>query len=142
MQHITTFTTTQEELYIMTTYTITTRATDTSPKVDTKLTIDWTGTTPEQLQALALPSIVIKRQTYWRKHGIPASDTVLVAALASGRRVAPKPLTIDELFAQMSPIEQRKFLGIGVAKLNEAGVTAATTPEELLEENEMDFTTA
>lgn len=69
--------------------TIKTRVTKDAPEAETKLTLDWTNATREQLIAFAQRSIIIALQSIYRTSGkVPATDTCDVAEFASRPRGA------------------------------------------------------
>lgn len=77
------------------TYTVKTRKDDDTLKanaVATALTIVFDGTTDDDLKAISAKQIVVSRQGYWRKHGIPKTDTVSAKDFAHGAR---QSLTVE-----------------------------------------------
>ena len=68
---------------------VSTRVTKGSAAINTSLTIDWEGMTPEIYQAFATQAIKVKLQSNWRENGIPSEHTVKAVDIAPGRRIAP-----------------------------------------------------
>ncbi len=58
------------------------------------------GCPREVLVALATQTAVIRRQNYWRKHGIPATDSISLADFAPGKRQVLAGMTKEQLVAQ------------------------------------------
>ena len=73
-----------------------TRAKAGEPKVETNLTVNWDGMTPEDIQALAQAALIVKVQSSWRKSSIPAEATVNVVDFKVGTR-APKKSLADQV---------------------------------------------
>lgn len=62
------------------TTTFKTRVSKSGTASTTVATVDWSGVTDEQLQSLALKTIVISQQAVYRTAGhVPATDTIIVA---------------------------------------------------------------
>ena len=91
----------------MSTFKITTRKNENTPKVETTLTIDWTDATPEVLKDMATSYLVIKWQGRARKRGIPTTATVKAIDFRPGART-PAP-TMAEMVAALTP-EQKADL--------------------------------
>ncbi len=91
----------------MSTFKITTRKNENTPKVETTLTIDWADATPEVLKDMATSYLVIKWQGRARKHGIPTTATVKASDFRPGART-PAP-TMAEMVAALTP-EQKAAL--------------------------------
>ncbi len=101
---------------------VSTKTNATAPAVDTELTIDWEGMTREDERALARQSIVIKWQGKRRdkkgtkknpepvKGSVPKVDSIKAADYKVGTKVAKPKKSIQELFAELSPEQQREFL--------------------------------
>lgn len=78
---------------------------------ETKVTIDWSNTSQEDLQALAARTVVIAAQTQWRKDGhIPTEITLDANEFANPTRAPRKPADIKALFAKMTAEERAEFL--------------------------------
>lgn len=99
------------------TFTISTRKAEGVPPVTTVLTVDMTGCPLSTKEALAISTLVVKRQLWYRKHGIPARDTVLMKDYAPGVRHTSAPPTPEEAkailkaeFAKMTPEERTEAL--------------------------------
>lgn len=73
----------------------------------TILTVDWTGTTEEQLKAGYLSFLVVKLQGKYRDKGIPEKAEVKASDYAPGTR--GQQMTAEEAFASLTP-EQRAEL--------------------------------
>lgn len=58
---------------------------------NTALTINWDGATDEDLKAMSAKHIVIARQGFYRKHGIPTVETVNAKDFANGARQGLTP---------------------------------------------------
>lgn len=78
---------------------------------ETAVTIDWSNTSQEDLQALAARTVVIAAQSQWRKDGlIPDAITLDANEFANPTRAPRKPADIKALFAKMTPEERAEFL--------------------------------
>ena len=76
---------------------ITTKADARSEKVVTNLTIDWTGMSADDVQALAQQALVVKLQSAWRANGIPAGEhTVKASDHKIGVRAPRKPVDVKK----------------------------------------------
>ncbi len=90
---------------------ITTKADARSEKVVTNLTIDWTGMSADDVQALAQQALVVKLQSAWRANGIPAGEhTVKAADHKIGVRAPRKPADIATLINKLTPEERAALL--------------------------------
>lgn len=94
---------------------VTTRESESSPAVQTTLTVDWTDCTDDMLKRIAHGAIVIRVQSKWRKNGIPESATVRAVDYVPGTRHAPAPatVTVDKLVsmsAGLSAIDREALL--------------------------------
>ena len=66
---------------------------------ETSVTIDWSNTSQEDIQALAARTIVIAAQAQWRKDGvIPTEATLDANEYANPTRAPRKPLDPKEAF--------------------------------------------
>ena len=84
----------------------------------TVATVDWTGVTTEELQKLALKSVVIEQQAIYRISGkIPATDTIKVKELLSKTR-QPFVATPESLAARASKMSKEEKEAL-IAKLME-----------------------
>lgn len=78
---------------------------------ETAVTIDWSNTSQEDIQALAARTVVIAAQAQWRKDGvIPTEATLDANEYANPTRAPRKPADIKALFAKMTPEEKAAFL--------------------------------
>lgn len=78
---------------------------------ETAVTIDWSNTSQEDIQALAARTVVIAAQSQWRKDGVIPSEVTLDANdYANPTRAPRKPADIKALFAKMTPEEKAAFL--------------------------------
>ena len=91
----------------MSTFKVSTKKDKSSAEVETSLTINWDGATPEILKDMATSYLVIKWQGRARKHGIPATATVKAVDFRPGART-PAP-TMAEMVAALTP-EQKAAL--------------------------------
>jgi len=73
----------------------------------TQITFDWTGVTEAHYRAMAETYLTIRKQTEWRKKGIPSAVTVKVLDNVPGTR---HQMTIEEAFAQMTPEQRQKLI--------------------------------
>ncbi len=91
---------------------------------ETAVTIDWSNTSQEDIQALATRTIVIAAQAQWRKDGvIPHEVTLDANDFANPTRVRTQKSNIDTLraaLAKMAPEEReaelakiKMMLGLG-----------------------------
>src|SRR3990167_1827148 len=64
---------------------------DKSQAKSTALTINFDGMSTEDYQVIGAKHIVIARQNYWRKHGVPATDKVSALAFVHGARQSLTP---------------------------------------------------
>jgi hypothetical protein len=91
--------------------TIATRMTKGSAKVETKLTLDFTGVTREELIDLATPTLVIDNQAVYRNGSIPASDVVKVKEfLARPRGAGGFKATPENMAARIGKQERPDFI--------------------------------
>ena len=69
------------------------------------VTIDWTGMTEDDLQALAQRSIVIRKQNQDRTAGVVPAEryTIKATDFRIGARAPRVQLTPEQLLAQLSP---------------------------------------
>jgi hypothetical protein len=76
------------------------------------VTIDWTGITDEDMQALAQRSIIIKKQNADRLNEVipPTSYTIKAVDFRIGARAPKQPVDIRDLLAKLSPEEAVKLL--------------------------------
>lgn len=81
-------------------FTVSTKPSKTGAAINTVLEVLDNDTPREVLVALAVQSAVIKRQAHWRKHGIPATDSINLADFAPGKRQSVAPLTKEQMLAQ------------------------------------------
>lgn len=83
------------------------------------VTIDWTGMSLEDIQALAQRSIIIKKQNADRTNGtIPESSYTLKAVdYRLGVRAERKPANIETLLGKLSPEELAEVLAKFAQKL-------------------------
>jgi len=93
----------------MATFKVNTKSDKDAAAVQTALTVDFTGCTPEVLQEIATSAIVIKWQGQARKNGIPESATIRAVDYRPGNRVTSAP-SIDQLVTKMTPEEKQKLL--------------------------------
>lgn len=100
-----------------TTTTISTRMKSDQAAIDTNLTIQWDGMTPEDIQALAQQALIVKLQGSFRKNGIPATATIRAVDYKVGSRAARQPANLESLFAAMSAEEKAAFIEKATAAL-------------------------
>ena len=93
----------------MTTFTINTKADKDAVSKSTKLTIDFSTVTKEQLEQIATSVIVIRRQAHYRKNGAPAEDSVNACQFVPGVRMVAAPVSIDQLVSKMTQEEKMKL---------------------------------
>ncbi len=94
-----------------TTQEVATKAKAGEQAVTTNLTIDWTGMTQDDLQALAQQALIVKLQSSWRKNGIPAGDFEIKAVDHKvGVRAPRTKLTPEQIIAALSPEERKALL--------------------------------
>ena len=96
----------------MGTFTVSTKQDKDAAAKVTKLTIDFTGATPEILQEIATGAIVVKWQAGARKNGIPSEATIKAVDYRPGTRHAAS-VSVESLVEKMTA-EERKAL---IAKL-------------------------
>lgn len=78
--------------------------------VETKLSLNWEGMTPEDIRALAQQALIVKLQGGWRKNGIPTEATVNVVDHKIGTRAPKGKPDLAALFAAMTADERAAFL--------------------------------
>lgn len=78
-------------------FTVSTKPTKNGAAQQTVLEVVDENTSRDILLALAVQSVVIKRQSYWRKHGIPATDSINLKDYAPGTRQQAAPLTKEQM---------------------------------------------
>ena len=93
----------------MSTFTINTKVDKDAIAKSTKLTIDFSTITKEQLEQIATSAIVIRRQAHYRKNGVPNEDTVNAVQFVPGTRTVSQPVSIDQLVSKMTPEEKMKL---------------------------------
>ena len=93
----------------MTTFTINTKVDKDAVAKSTKITIDFSTITKEQLEQIATSAIVIRRQAHYRKNGVPAEDSVRAEQFVPGVRTANSPVSIDQLVSKMTQEEKMKL---------------------------------
>lgn len=85
----------------------------------TVATVDWTDVTTEELQKLALKSVVIEQQAIYRISGkIPATDTIKVKELLQRTR-EPFKATPESLAARAKKNMSKEEIAALVAMLQE-----------------------
>lgn len=78
---------------------------------ETAVTIDWSNTSQEDMQALAARTVVIAAQSQWRKDGvIPTEVTLDANDYANPTRAPRKPVDLKALVAKMTPEERAAFI--------------------------------
>jgi hypothetical protein len=99
--------------------TIKTRLSKSGDQHETKLVIDFTGVSEEQLHELAARSIIIATQAMYRTaEVVPATDTVVVAdMLARERKTAATPQSMAKRVEKMSPEQKRELAQLIAASL-------------------------
>ena len=77
------------------------------------LTIDWTGMSSDQLQALAQRSLVIRKQDADRRNGRipPEKEEIKATNYALGVRLSAPQETLQEMLEKLSVEERAKLLG-------------------------------
>lgn len=91
--------------------TIATRMTKTSPKVETALTLDYTGVSRDDLIKLATPTVVIDKQALYRNGSIPASETVKVTEfLARPRGEGGFKPTPENMAARINKMDKADYV--------------------------------
>lgn len=84
---------------------IQTRLAKGSAQVETDLTIDWSGITPEKMQELAERSLVISVQRVYRDAGkIPTKDTIKALDFLNGKGRPEKQITPEKLMASVDKL--------------------------------------
>lgn len=82
--------------------------------VETDLTLDWTGVTPEKMKELAERSVVISVQRVYRDAGkIPATDKIIVKDFMEGKGRPERQLTPEKVLAnveKMTPEQRAELL--------------------------------
>ena len=78
--------------------------------VETDLTLNWEGMTPEDVRALAEQALVVKLQGKWRKDGIPSAITVNVVEHKVGVRAPKKAPDLLAAISTMSAEDKAKLL--------------------------------
>lgn len=96
---------------------IATRVKADQPSIDTDLTIQWDGMTPDDIRALAQQALIVKLQNSYRKNGIPATATIRAVDYKVGSRAARQPANLESLFAAMSATEKAAFIEKATAAL-------------------------
>ncbi len=93
-------------------FTVSTKPNKGSEAINTIVEVETDSASREVLVALALQSAIIKRQAYWRKHGIPATDSFSLKDYAPGtRHAAPAQMSKEDIAAKAkSDPEFRKQL--------------------------------
>lgn len=81
-----------------------------APAESTVFEVDFTDCTTDILQRIAFSALVIKRQTSWRKKGIPAQETIKAADYAPGVRHAEVPLTPEQMTPEQRQIMLKKLM--------------------------------
>ena len=92
----------------MSTFKVSTKKDKGSAEVETTLTIDWTGATPDVLKDMATSYLVIKWQGRARKHGIPTAATIKAIDFRPGART-PAP-TMAEMVAALTPEQKAELI--------------------------------
>lgn len=94
----------------MITRNVTTKPDKDGKPVNTALTFDFTGCTPEILQAYTMQALTVRRQSHWRSKGqtIPAKETVIVKDHVPGMRAAPQ--SAEQMLANMSAEDRAALL--------------------------------
>lgn len=82
------------------------------------VTIDWTGVTDDQMQALAQRSLIIRKQNADRLAGVIPNEryTLKAADYVLGKRTPAQPVDIREALSKMSPEEALKLLEEVISK--------------------------
>lgn len=76
------------------------------------VTIDWTGMTDDDVQALAQRSLIIRKQNADRTKGVIPEERYTIKAVdyRIGARTPSKPIDIRDLLAKLSPEEALALL--------------------------------
>jgi len=82
------------------------------------VTIDWTGVTDDEMQALAQRSLIIRKQNADRTKGIiPASSyTIKAKEYVIGARAPNQPVDIRDLLAKLTPEQALALLDEVISK--------------------------
>lgn len=89
---------------------IETRLATGSPKVETELTLDWTGVTPEEMKEWASRTVVISWQRVSRDAGkIPTKDHVKVHDFMAGKGRPEKVVTPEKFLAEADKLSPQKI---------------------------------
>ena len=81
-------------------FTVATKQKQGAATVSTVLEVIDEGCSREVLVALATQTAVIRRQNFWRKHGIPTEDSIKLTDFAPGKRQLVAGMTKEELVAK------------------------------------------
>lgn len=93
----------------MTTTTVSTKPNAGADAIETNLTINWGGMSPEEVQALAQQALIVKWQAQQRKSGsIPADATVNATDYKVGARAPRK--TLEEQVASMGDADKAALI--------------------------------
>lgn len=77
----------------------------------TVVTVDFTGATPEQIEALAVRTLIITRQSAWRRNGsIPAKDTIMVKDAGTRTAFVATPESLAAKASSMSAAERAALI--------------------------------
>jgi hypothetical protein len=89
---------------------IQTRLTEKSPKVETDLSVDWSGTTDAELKEWALRTVVISYQRVVRDAGkIPTKDHIKVHDFMAGKGRPERQVTPEKFLAQADSLTPEKI---------------------------------
>ena len=116
----------------MKTFTVSTKPNDKGVAKQTAITFDLNGCSEEVAIALAISAAIIKRQTSWRKHGIPHAETVKLADLAPGRRIAaaPREMTAQEVADRARNDAAYRAEVLAALEVDEVETVEITVPAE------------
>ena len=83
------------------------------------VTIDWSGMTDDEMQALAQRSIIIRKQNADRTNGVipPERYTIKATDYKIGTRAVKTPPTLAELLAALPEGEREQAIRDALAKL-------------------------
>ena len=101
------------------THNITTKQDKDSQAKSTQFTVDFTGMTEQQYQAMAMAFLTVKRQGFYRVHGIPATETIMAIGYVPGTRFVDNRTPIEkarDALAALSPVEQAELVKQNQAK--------------------------
>jgi hypothetical protein len=91
-------------------FTVSTKPSADKAAVSTVVEINFEGASQDVRDALAVQALIVKAQSGWRKHGIPATATLNVKDYAPGVRHTQAPVNVFDAAKLLTPEEKARLI--------------------------------